>query len=135
MEFQGLLDEDKAAPYPGISAEPPGVELELEESNFQLITDDPEPNFHELAAAALDNAGINPTKRIQVARDCVLDAAAKTAGQRLVEADSTFWMPALAKTPFLPTLLHPRRRRFSWACPTMIPQHPEGKIRPDLAGV
>jgi hypothetical protein len=74
------------APYPDISAEPPGVELESEESDFQLITDDPEPDFRELAAAALDNAGINPTKRIQAARDRVAAVAAETAGPRLVEA-------------------------------------------------
>jgi hypothetical protein len=89
-ELQGLLkEEEDMAPYPDISAEPPGVELELEESDFQLITDDPEPNFCELAAAALDNAGINTTKRIHAARDCVAAAAAaaKTAGPRLVEAE------------------------------------------------
>jgi hypothetical protein len=87
-ELQGLLEEDEdTAPYPDISAEPPGVELESEESDFQLITDDPEPDFRELAAAALDNAGINPTKRIQAARDrFAAAAAAKTAGPRLVEA-------------------------------------------------
>lgn len=69
-ELQGLLEEEEdTAPYPDISAEPPGVELESEESDFQLITDDPEPDFRELAAAALDNAGINPTERIQAAQD------------------------------------------------------------------
>jgi hypothetical protein len=62
-EFQGLLDKEETAPYPDISAEPPGVELESEESDFQLITDDLEPDFCELVAAALDNAGINPTER------------------------------------------------------------------------
>jgi hypothetical protein len=63
------------------------VELESEESDFQLITDNPEPNFPELAAAALDNAGINPTERLQAVRDCVAAVAAKSAGPRLVEAD------------------------------------------------
>ena len=53
-ELQRLLKEDdNTALYSDISAEPPGVELELEESDFQLITDDPEPNFCEFAAAAL----------------------------------------------------------------------------------
>ena len=61
--------------------------MELEESDFQLITDDPEPDFCELAAAALDNAGINPIERIQAARDCVAAVAAATSGPRLVEAD------------------------------------------------
>jgi hypothetical protein len=86
-EFQGLLDKEETAPYPDISAEPQGVELESEESNFQPITDNPEPGFSELVAAALDNVGINPTKRIQAVRDCVTAAAAETAGPRLVEAD------------------------------------------------
>ena len=86
LEFQGLLDEEEMAPYPDISAEPPGVELELEESDFQLNTDELEPDFRELAATALDNAGINPTKRIQAARDRVTAVAAKTAGPQLVEA-------------------------------------------------
>ncbi len=53
-ELQGLLKEDdNTALYSDSSAEPPGVELESEESDFQLITDGPEPNFCELAAAAL----------------------------------------------------------------------------------
>ena len=39
-EFQGLLEEEETAPYPDISAEPPGVELESEVFDFQLITDD-----------------------------------------------------------------------------------------------
>ena len=61
--------------------------MESEESDFQLITDDREPGFCELAAAVLDNVGINPIKRIQVARNCVAAAAAATSGPRLVEAD------------------------------------------------
>ena len=62
------------------------MELELEESDFQLITDNPEPDFCELAAAALDNVGINPTERIQAAQDRVAAIAAKNAGPRLVKA-------------------------------------------------
>ncbi len=62
------------------------MELESEESDFQLITDDPEPHFRELAATAHDNAKINPTKRIQAAWDRVAAIAAETAGPRLVEA-------------------------------------------------
>ncbi len=37
MEFQGFLEEDEAAPYPNLSAEPPGVELEREEAKFTTI--------------------------------------------------------------------------------------------------
>jgi hypothetical protein len=86
-EFQGLLDKEETAPYPDISAEPPGVELELDKYDFQLITDNPEPDFCELVAVALDNAGINPTERIQAAWDPVAAVTAKTAGPRLVEVD------------------------------------------------
>ena len=45
-DFQGLLeDEAEAAPYPNISAELPGVELNEEEQDFQTILDKPEPDF------------------------------------------------------------------------------------------
>ena len=37
-DFQGLLeDKEEAAPYPDISAELPGVELEEEKREFQTI--------------------------------------------------------------------------------------------------
>ena len=64
--FQGLLeDEVEDAPYPDISAELPGVELDAEEREFQTILDDPEPDFRDMAAAALHNAGIDGDKTIQ----------------------------------------------------------------------
>ena len=53
-EFQGLLEDEEEAAYPDISAEPPGVELKSEEADFSAVTDDPEPDFEQLAAAALD---------------------------------------------------------------------------------
>ncbi len=46
------------AAYPNVSAEMPGVELKEEKNNFQVVSDDPEPDFAALVAAALDNAGI-----------------------------------------------------------------------------
>jgi hypothetical protein len=55
-EFQGLLEEEEAVPYPDLSMEPPGVELEREEAEFTAITKEDEPDFWALAAAALDNA-------------------------------------------------------------------------------
>ena len=59
-DFQGLLeDEVEAAPYPDISAELPGVELDKEEREFQTILDKPELDFRDMAAAALHNAGID----------------------------------------------------------------------------
>ena len=66
LDFQGLLD--KPAPYPDLLAELPGVLLEDEDVDLQVIMDDPEPNFAELAAAALDNAGINTQDRLQAAQ-------------------------------------------------------------------
>jgi len=60
-EFQELLDENEhTAVYPDISAELPGVELEEEdEQDFETVTTEPELEFHELAGAALHNAGID----------------------------------------------------------------------------
>jgi hypothetical protein len=59
-DFQGLM-EDEEAPFPDISAEPPGVPLEEDKYDFQVVTDKPKPDFEELAAAALANAGTQRT--------------------------------------------------------------------------
>ena len=59
-EFQGLLEEtEDTAVYPDISAELPGVLLEEQEQDFQPLTDEPEPDFRDLASDALYNAGVN----------------------------------------------------------------------------
>ena len=58
-DFQGLLEEPEAAPYPDLGSELPGVTLEDEDMAQAVVSDEPEPDFAELAAAALDNAGIN----------------------------------------------------------------------------
>jgi len=64
-EFQGLLDENEdTAVYPDIGAELPGVELEEDERDFQTVTVEPDPDFHELAGAALHNAGIDAARAI-----------------------------------------------------------------------
>ena len=61
LEFQGLLEEE--APFPDVSAELPGVILEEEEEgDYQVVTNEPHPAFKTLAAAALDNAGIDTIK-------------------------------------------------------------------------
>ena len=65
-DFQGLLEEP--APYSNLSAELPGVLLKDEEADLHVATDKPEPDFAELAAAALDNAGINANNRLQAAQ-------------------------------------------------------------------
>jgi hypothetical protein len=76
LEFQGLLEADaeEAAAYPNISAELPGVELTSKEDDYPAITEEPEADFQHLAAAALDNAGINTVARLRAARD-LADAA------------------------------------------------------------
>jgi len=68
-EFQGLLENEDEAPFPDISAELPGVELESEERDFTPIMDEPEEDFHDLAKAALHSAGIDTNQRIRVALD------------------------------------------------------------------
>ena len=88
-DFLGLLeDEEEAAPYPDISAELPDVELEEEERRFQMILDKLEPDFRDMAAAALHNAGIDGNETIQVGRARALAAAhAVQQGAALVEAN------------------------------------------------
>jgi len=90
-DFQGLLeDEVEAAPYPDISAELPGVELDKEEQEFQTILDKPEPDFRDMAAVALHNAGIDGDKTIQAGRAqalMVMAAHAVQQGAVIVEAD------------------------------------------------
>ena len=90
-DFQGLLEDDEA-PFPDISAELPGVPLEEEESDFQVVTDKPKPDFEDLVAAALDNAGINTADRLRAARVAAEAAAAaplrpQQNGLCLIEAD------------------------------------------------
>jgi hypothetical protein len=88
-DFQGLL-EDKvdAAPYPDISAELPGVELDKEEREFQTILDEPEPDFRDMATAAQHNAGIDGDETIRAERARALVAAhAVQRGAAVIEAD------------------------------------------------
>ena len=42
--------------------------LEDKDADIQVVTDDPEPDFAELAAAALDNVGINTNYCLQAAQ-------------------------------------------------------------------
>jgi hypothetical protein len=80
-EFQGLLKDEEEAAYPDISAELPGVELESKEVDYAAVTDEPVPNFEQLAATALNNAGINPQDRLRASW-----ATAGRTGPTLVEA-------------------------------------------------
>jgi hypothetical protein len=59
-KFQGLLDEEEA-PYPDLSTELPGPELESDGiDNAPAITQDDTQAFKELVAHTINNAGINP---------------------------------------------------------------------------
>ena len=78
-----IQNEDKA-PYPDISAELPGVALEIEERNFTPVTDKPEDNFRDLAGAALHNAGINADQWICAA----LDANNERQAPAIIKADN-----------------------------------------------
>ena len=60
-EFQGMLEEEEAAPFPDISADLPGVQFERDcvADPSTIVEDEPEPEFVEQAEAALNNAAIN----------------------------------------------------------------------------
>jgi hypothetical protein len=77
LKFQGLLeaDSEEAAACQDISAKLPGVELTSKDDDYPAITEEPEADFQHLAAAALDNAGINTVAWLHAARD-LADAAA-----------------------------------------------------------
>ncbi len=70
------------------------MELESEEADFSAVKDDPEPDFEQLAAAALDNAGINPQDRLHAAQAAHTAAeAARAAAAAAFEQ----WGPALVE--------------------------------------
>ena len=50
------------------------MELESEERNFQTIMDEPEPDFRDLAGAALHNAGIDANEMIRNAQGAYVHA-------------------------------------------------------------
>jgi hypothetical protein len=65
-KFQGLLEEEEeVAVYPDITAELPGVMLEDEMDDTAAVVEDNEPDFWDLDAIALNNAGIDPQERLQ----------------------------------------------------------------------
>ena len=85
-DSQGLLEENKdTAMYPDVSAELPGVELESEERDFPTVTDKPEPDFRDLAGAALHNAGIDTNEMIRNAQ--AQGEHAQAPGPALIDAD------------------------------------------------
>ncbi len=84
---------EEKAPFHDVSAELPGVILEEEEEGgHQVVTDKLNSAFETLAAAALDNAGIDTAKQIRAARatsDLAARAHATTQaeGPRLIKAN------------------------------------------------
>ena len=83
-DFQGLLDENNGTVvYPDMSAELPGVELESEERDYQMITDEPVPDFRDLSRAVLHNAGVDANKMIWNAQG----EHVHVTGPALIEAD------------------------------------------------
>jgi hypothetical protein len=109
-EFQGLLEEEEAAPYPNLSAEPPGVELKREEAKFTAITKEDKPDFWALAMAALNNAGIDPNVTIRAASNHINNNA-NQVGPAFVEADQdeivyeiTFDLPDAGLAPIQNTI-------------------------------
>ncbi len=79
-EIQGLLEEEEPAAYPNMSAKLPGVEIESEEEGFQVVTNEPVPEFADLAATALDNAKIDPNEHLCRAHKAAAD---RSPGARL----------------------------------------------------
>ena len=66
--------------------------MEEEECDFQVVTDEPEPDFEDYAAGALNNAGIDTAdwlRATRVAAEAVAAAPIRPQqdGPHLIEAD------------------------------------------------
>jgi len=91
------------------------VPLECDEDDeaFEVVTDEPEPDFADLAAAALDNANIDTGDRLCAAR-AAADAPAQNAnhiieteGPHMIEPGisfSIFLMPGSSLEPHLTSM-------------------------------
>jgi hypothetical protein len=86
-DFQGLLENEEEAIYPNVSAELPGVELKAEERDFTPVSDEPEANFRELAAAALHNAGIDMEERLRAVQEAASNAPVNVHQPAVIEAN------------------------------------------------
>jgi hypothetical protein len=85
-EFQGLLEnKGKEAIYPDISAELPGVTLGDKEDPTHAVIEEEQPNFQDLAARALESAGIDAEEHIQAANN-LASAVLPQKAPALVEA-------------------------------------------------
>ena len=61
------------------------LECDEDDEAFEVVTDEPEPDFADLAAAALDNANIDTGDRLRAAR-VAADATAQNAN-RIIETE------------------------------------------------
>jgi hypothetical protein len=69
---------EEETPVPEVSTNLPGVPLKDDEEDFEVVTDEPAPDFETLAAAALENTGIHTRDCLRAAQD-----AAEAAGSGL----------------------------------------------------
>ncbi len=60
--------EDEEAPFPDVRAELTGVPREENDNQLEVVTNEPEPDFDPLVAAALDNAGNDTGGQLGTAR-------------------------------------------------------------------
>ena len=140
-DFQGLLEEEEAAaPYPDITTELPGVELESKEGEFQTVLDEPEPDFRDMEVAALHNAGIDGDEIIRRGRERALAAAhAERRGANLLEADEDELVCEIAfELPdegLLPVPLGDDRDDTSIPVIALSNDKTENEIQGDTAGV
>ncbi len=119
-----------------MSAEFPGVPTEEEEEDFQMVPNEPSPEFEDLPAAALENAGINMGDRIRATRAVANTAMAVAAlypthnGPRLIEDDPD-------KIMYNITFELPNAGLLLARCPLGLqkPLRIHGNILRDLAGV
>jgi hypothetical protein len=97
-KFLGLLDKEEEAPHPDISAKLPGPKLEFNEVK-EVVTPDPTPEFEELAAHALDNAGSDLQEWLHAAqlREDILRGPAVVDTNNQHHKLNNFW-PAQSRT-------------------------------------
>ncbi len=95
MEFQGLLEEEEATPYPNLSTEPPGVELEREEAKLP-------PSLKK--TNQIFDAGIIPDVRIRAANNYINNNA-EQQGPAFIEANQdqiVYESPLISQMQVLP---------------------------------
>jgi hypothetical protein len=87
-----------------------GVQLKSKEDDYAAITEEPAVDFHNLAAAALDNAGNDINERLRTARDLANTAAAvpRNNNAALIEAAEDEILYDIITFSTCPMLAQPR---------------------------